>query len=112
MSAVCANLDEVLSMRKGIQGKLARLADLYEDGMIDREEYRQKRDKLREDLERMPEPEQAHEVTLPEDRRITVANLGIIKEQDNISCSASGIWESNPQLNLGMIDHKLYDFLI
>ncbi len=75
VSAVCTDLDEVLSMRKGIQGKLARLADLYEDGMIDREEYRQKRDKLREDLARMPEPEQAHEVTLPEDWREMYAQL-------------------------------------
>ena len=68
LDLICAHLHTPLVARIGV-------AELYEDGMIDREEYRQKRDKLREDLARMPEPEQAHEVTLPEDWREMYAQL-------------------------------------
>ena len=66
-TVVNTDIEEILAARKSLQGKLTRLADLYEDGMIDRAEYRQKRDAIREDLSRLPEPEQAHEVSLPPD---------------------------------------------
>lgn len=65
--AVCADIEEILTARKNLQGKLTRLADLYEDGMMDRAEYRQKRDAIREELAQFPEPEQAREITLPPD---------------------------------------------
>ena len=64
-TAVSVDVNHVLEQRAAIQGKLNRLADLYEDGMIDRVEYRQKRDNLRAELAQLPEPEQAHEVILP-----------------------------------------------
>ena len=64
-TAVSVDVNHALEQRTAIQGRLNRLADLYEDGMIDRTEYRQKRDNLRAELAQLPEPEQAHEVVLP-----------------------------------------------
>ena len=66
-TVVNADIEEILAARKSLQGKLTRLADLYEDGMIDRAEYRQKRDAIREELSQLPAPEQAREVSLPPD---------------------------------------------
>ncbi len=68
-SAVSADLESILATRKALSGKLSRLADLYEDGLISREEYRQKKDALREELSRFPEPETARVITLAPDWR-------------------------------------------
>lgn len=73
--AVRVDVEEMLAERKAIQGKLARLADLYEDGMIDREEYKLKKDALRDELSKLPEPDKAEAVVLPPDWRTMYADL-------------------------------------
>lgn len=60
-----SNLEEYSRRKKAIQARLERLADLYEDGMIERGEYRNKRDTLRRDLAQLKEPEAQKVITLP-----------------------------------------------
>lgn len=64
-SSITADLAAYNKEKKKIEDKRKRLADLYEDDMITKEEYQQRRDVLRDKERDLKAPEVAREVILP-----------------------------------------------
>lgn len=54
------------AQRERLKAKLARICDLYEDGMMERDEYRAKVSAINEEIAAIREPDTAHEVHMPD----------------------------------------------
>lgn len=62
--------DTAEAKKRLLEAKLKRVAEMYEDGVIQRDEYKEKKDAIMKELSSIVEPEAVPDISLPDDWRL------------------------------------------